>query len=97
MKHSLQFGLIVFALYTALSRVSDYKHHCKLLVSPKIESSDTVLTGSDVLAGSILGIGVAVIIRFGIAGKKFEAVITESDEIQKLPFHQERVSGVTSF
>lgn len=29
LKHLLQFGLMVIALYTAMSRVSDYKHHCK--------------------------------------------------------------------
>lgn len=31
LKHFFQFALITMAWYTALSRISDYKHHCKLL------------------------------------------------------------------
>lgn len=31
LKHFLQFAFISAAWYTALSRISDYKHHCKLL------------------------------------------------------------------
>lgn len=30
-KHVLQLTLILIALYTGLSRISDYKHHCKFL------------------------------------------------------------------
>lgn len=30
LKHFLQFAFISMAWYTALSRISDYKHHCKL-------------------------------------------------------------------
>jgi phosphatidate phosphatase len=30
LKHFLQFTFIMLAWYTALSRISDYKHHCKL-------------------------------------------------------------------
>lgn len=45
LKHALQFVLIGFAWFTALSRISNYKHHW-----------------SDVLAGGILGITVAVLI-----------------------------------
>jgi hypothetical protein len=29
-KHSLQFVVVLMAVYTALSRISDYKHHCEL-------------------------------------------------------------------
>jgi hypothetical protein len=30
LKHFLQFSFIMMAWYTALSRISDYKHHCKI-------------------------------------------------------------------
>lgn len=32
LKHVLQFTLITLAVFTALSRISDYKHHCKVLI-----------------------------------------------------------------
>lgn len=45
LKHVLQYICLTLAFYTALSRISDYKHHW-----------------SDVLAGSLQGIIVAVLI-----------------------------------
>jgi hypothetical protein len=29
-KHALQFAFISMAWYTALTRISNYKHHCKI-------------------------------------------------------------------
>lgn len=64
LKHALQFVLVLAALYTGLSRISDYKHHCeskrRSLMSERFD--DKCFTGSDVLGGSLLGIATAVVV-----------------------------------
>lgn len=60
LKYLLQFIFVMMAWFTALSRVSDYKHHCKCLTSLSYLISRAVcISGSDVLAGSALGISIA--------------------------------------
>ncbi|CRL03835.1 CLUMA_CG016425, isoform A [Clunio marinus] len=49
-KHCIQFLLILAAVYCALSRISDYKHHW-----------------SDVLAGTVLGLTVALVVVYAIS------------------------------
>lgn len=75
LKHVLQFTFIMLAWFTALSRISDYKHHCKFNIC-KLENSlydsfyfssiFTLYTGSDVLAGSTQGLVVCLLIVFGV-------------------------------
>lgn len=61
-----------------------------------MDLSDLPFTGSDVFAGSILGIGVALVTRFGIA-KNFDGIKIQSHKGEILPIQEDRVSGVTSF
>ena len=66
-KHFLQFVFISMAWYTALSRISDYKHHCKLLMKLLSSILISLILGSDVLSGSLQGLVVCLIIVFGVS------------------------------
>lgn len=69
LKPILQCIFIALAWSTALSRISDYKHHCKLIKSPRAADLTWILifSGSDVLAGSILGVSVCLVIVFAVS------------------------------
>jgi phosphatidate phosphatase len=78
-KHFLQFAFISMAWYTALSRVSDYKHHCESFVMKMSchgyshqsqcswNFSPSSFLGSDVLAGSLQGLVVCLLIVFAVS------------------------------
>jgi phosphatidate phosphatase len=67
LKPIIQFSLVTMAWYTALSRISDYKHHCELIVTRATRRLIFAFLGSDVLAGSLLGISVCLAIVFAVS------------------------------
>lgn len=81
MKHVLQLVLFLYAFYTGLSRISDYKHHCKFFDLETNKIVKFFFQGSDVLAGSVLGIVVALVVGFGVT----DVFETRKYQSEKLP------------
>lgn len=65
LNYFLQFILIAMAWFTSLSRISDYKHHCKYCMTTLEAINQEILSikiGSDVLAGALLGFLFAIFV-----------------------------------
>lgn len=68
LKHSIQTVLFAMAWFTALSRISDYKHHCKPRTSTLCSFMLSLfIAGSDVAGGTLLGIAVCLLTVYGVS------------------------------